>query len=246
MPFDPAQYNSTVPAGLEFYHVPPARISGTEANIEGDEFAHLTHVMRHTEGDTIGIVNGAGTAYLATITSIRTHVALCALVATYPGLRESHRRLTLAVGMLKNPSRFETMVEKATELGVRRIIPLLSTRTIPRHAKGDRWQAIALAAMKQCGRCILPEIAPPTGFRDVLVTAGGLKILFHEQATMPMEQCLGETASADIVVCIGPEGGFTEAEVASAGEMGWQVVSLGDRRLRSETAAIAAAARLLT
>jgi 16S rRNA (uracil1498-N3)-methyltransferase len=185
-------------------------------------------------------------AYVAEVMSIGRHTALCSIRSTHPNLHEPSRHVTLAVGVLKSPSRFETAVEKCTELGVRKIIPMITTRSIQRYARVERWQAIALGAMKQCGRCILPEIVPLTAFDDVISGAKGGKVLFHEQATRLFHLSADDPAMAECTICIGPEGGFTEGEVASAVEHSWSVVSLGNRRLRSETAAIVAAARLLT
>jgi 16S rRNA (uracil1498-N3)-methyltransferase len=235
-----------IPPGLAFFYVPPGAIAGDAAHIEGEEFAHLTQVMRFREGETIGIVDGAGMAYVAEITSIQKHNAVCAVRSTHPNLHEPARHLTLAVGLLKNPSRFEIVVEKCTELGVRKIIPLITARTIQRHARVERWRSIALAAMKQCGRCVLPDIAPLTAFDALVTGAKGWNVMCHEQASLLFETCATGPALSESTVCIGPEGGFTEAEVAMAGGHGWTVVSMGNRRLRTETAAIVATARLLS
>jgi len=246
VPSDNKQIPNNVPAGLEFFHAPPGAISGDRVSIEGEEFAHLTHVMRHRPGDTIGIVDGAGMAYVATITSIHQRVAHCTIRSIHPGLHEPSRTVTLAVGVLKNPSRFDMVVEKASELGVRTIIPMLTGRTIPRHAKISRWQTIALAAMKQSGRSVLPDISALMTFDEILDSAKGDRLLLHEQATVPFDAHVTAGENAECTVCVGPEGGFTEAEVAAALSRNWKVVSLGNRRLRSETAAIAAAVRLIS
>ncbi len=246
MPYEPAATSAAIPAGLAFFYVPPGSITGDEASVEGEEYAHLTQVVRHREGDTIGIVDGAGMAYVAVLTSIGRHAALCSIRSTHPHLHEPSRHVTLAVGVLKNPSRFETMIEKCTELGVRKIIPMITTRTVSRHARVERWRTIALAAMKQCGRCVLPDIVPLMMFDEVISGAKAGKVIFHEQATALFDPAAVDPDTSECTICIGPEGGFTEGEVASAAEHGWRVVSVGDRRLRSETAAIVAAARLLT
>lgn len=246
MPSEPAATAAAIPAGLAFFYVPPGSIAGGGVSVEGEEYAHLTQVMRYREGDTIGIVDGAGMAYVTEVTSIHRHNAVCSIKSTHPNLHEPSRRVTLAVGVLKNPSRFETMVEKCTELGVRKIIPMITTRTVQRHARVERWQSIALAAMKQCGRCVLPAIVPLMTFDEVVSGAKGGKVMFHEQATVLFDPSAVDPGLSECTICIGPEGGFTEGEVASAAEHGWSVVSVGDRRLRSETAAIVAAARLLT
>jgi len=244
VPSESAHAPGGIPPGLEFFFAPPGAVAGNRVSIEGEEFAHLTHVMRHRQGDTIGIVDGAGMAYVATIADIHHRVAHCTILSTHPGLHESARAVTLAVGVLKNPSRFDLIVEKATELGVTAIIPVLTSRTIPHHAKISRWQTIALAAMKQSGRCMLPVVPPLTAFDDVIASAQGDRFLLHEQATVPLEAVISGPENG-CTVCVGPEGGFADAEVAAAAAKGWKVVSVARRRLRSETAAIAAAVRLL-
>jgi 16S rRNA (uracil1498-N3)-methyltransferase len=242
---DSTSPTAPVAPGLEFYYVSPDRITGGYAQIEGEEFAHLTHVMRHREGDIIGVVDGAGMAYMAEIAGITKRIATCALRSTHPGLHEPARRVTLAVGLVKNPSRFDFIVEKATELGVYKIVPLLTIRTIPRQAKTERWRTIALAAMKQCGRCRLPEVTPPSQLDVFLAGVTETKLLLHERATDLLDASALTISNAAITVCVGPEGGFTSEETALAEKHDWKVVSVGDRRLRTETAAIIAAARLL-
>lgn len=245
MPSDSQFPSDPVTPGLEFYFVPPERISGGLAQIEGDEFAHLTRVMRHREGDVIAIVDGAGNAYVAAIAGIAKRFATCTLRSTHPELHEPAHKVTLAVGLVKNPSRFDFIVEKATELGVLRIIPLLTTRTIPRHAKTDRWRTIALSAMKQSGRCRLPEVATPSQLDVILGQASGTRLFLHEQATALLDVSALTITESGITVCVGPEGGFTSEETLLAEKHNWNVVSVGNRRLRTETAAIVAAARLL-
>jgi 16S rRNA (uracil1498-N3)-methyltransferase len=147
--------------GLEYFYAPPGAIAAGVVRIDGDEFAHLSHVMRRTAGDVIGISDGQGTAYTAEITSIEKRMAIAAIRSTHPMLHESASVVILAAAPLKNPSRFDFLIEKATEIGVHSIIPLLTERTIPRHARTDRWQKLALAAMKQSGRCILPDVRDP-------------------------------------------------------------------------------------
>lgn len=246
MPSDDTHITGGVPAGLEFFFAPPGAVNAGKVVIEGEEFAHLTHVMRHREGDTIGIVDGAGMAYVAVITGMHKRAAHCTILSSHPGLHEPSRRLTLAIGMLKNPSRFDTAVEKASELGAGMIIPMFTARTIPRHAKIDRWQTIALASMKQCGRSVLPIVTQPATFEEVLQRGEGDRLLLHEKAAEPLTSVALPGGTTQCTVCIGPEGGFTDEEVAAAVSHHWRVVSLGTRRLRSETAAIAAAVRLIT
>jgi 16S rRNA (uracil1498-N3)-methyltransferase len=153
--------------------------------------------------------------------------------------------VSLAVPPLKNPGRIDFLIEKATELGVCRIIPLLSERTISRRDKQERMNKIALAAMKQCGRSRLPEITPVVKFDELLKTKNNYELacIPHEQtdAAKTLHSILKNyTSLKTILITIGPEGGFSETEIYKAESAGFIPVSLGTRRLRTETAAIAA------
>lgn len=228
---------------MEYFYTPPHLIGRSELTIEGDEFVHLTHVMRKKPGDAIRVVNGVGTAYDATIVGIDRRIARCEITVAHPRLHEPERDLTLGAAILKNSSRFDFLVEKVTELGVNTIVPLLTERTIPRHAKTDRWQKLALAAMKQSGRCILPRVRESTSLSAFLdaATPGTLRLIPHEQGDFPalMDIIRGrEFRSA--LICIGPEGGFADDELKHAQHAGFEPVSLGQRRLRTETACVVA------
>ncbi|HEX7572882.1 MAG TPA: 16S rRNA (uracil(1498)-N(3))-methyltransferase [Bacteroidota bacterium] len=231
---------------MEYFYAPPGSVTPPTLTITGSEFTHMTHVMRMREGDAIRVVDGDGNSYDALITSITRQAASCRITARTQGLHEPARALTLAAGMLKNPSRFDYLVEKASEIGVVRIVPLLTERTIPRHAKTERWQKLCVAAMKQSGRCVLPQILEPVTFREFISSCEprALKYIPHEQAEIPLSTSR-IPRDGPAVVCIGPEGGFSDEEVAGAQEAGFQPVSLGTRRLRTETAALVACAIVL-
>ena len=232
---------------MEHFYAPPGSITPPTLTITGSELTHMTHVMRMREGDAIRVVDGIGNSHDAIITSITRQAASCRITSRTQGLHEPSRALTLAAGMLKNPSRFDYLVEKACEIGAMRIVPLLTERTIPRHAKTDRWQKLCIAAMKQSGRCVLPRVLEPVTFREFISSPGephALKYIPHGQAEVPLTP--SRTAGdAPAVVCIGPEGGFSDEEVALAQEAGFEPVSLGARRLRTETAALVACAIVL-
>lgn len=249
------------PHGLEYFFADPSAISGDAVHIEGEEYAHLTHVMRRREGDIIGIIDGQGMAYVVAITALEKRRATGTIQSRHPFLHEHPVAVTLAAAILKNPSRFDTMIEKVTELGIRSFIPLFTERTIPRHARTDRWQKLALAAAKQSGRSVIPHILPAVTFEEFLGQAsshGVRRWILHEEATEELPRdpvqpeatdephgALAQNAETHTLL-IGPEGGFTDGEVALATARGYRAVSLGTRRLRSETAAIAAAARVLS
>lgn len=232
---------------MEYFYSQPAQITPTHCVIDQGEFAHLTHVMRRKEGDAIRVIDGAGTAYDAVIEEIARRTARCRITARYPRLNEPGRQVTLGVAILKSGSAFDFLVEKATELGVAAVAPLLTRRTIPRHDRTDRWQKIALAATKQCGRCLIPQVQPLMSLADFIsrTPAQAAKIIPHEQVVgKELRQAVPE-GIRHVVLCIGPEGGFTEDEVGQAVSAGFAPVTLGTRRLRAETAALVASALCL-
>jgi len=234
---------------LEYFFTPPHLIGHNELTIEGDEFAHLTHVMRRKPGDAIRVVNGAGTALDVVIIETSRHTARCEITATHSRLHEPDADVTMGVGVLKNSSRFDFLVEKATELGVNTIVPLSTERTIPHHARTDRWQKLALAAMKQSCRCTLPAIKDLTPLATFLRSASqpGCCFIPHEATDTPrLRDVPYPPPLSRVLLAIGPEGGFTDAEIAEASEAGFTPISLGQRRLRAETAAIIAAGHFLS
>ena len=232
---------------METFYVDPVRVEAGALTLLGDEHRHLVRVLRAAPGDRIAVVDGAGGAYDVVITSISRHDVRCRIEERHPGKNELAVSVTIAPALLKNPGRFDVIVEKATELGAVRIMPLHTTRVIGSAAKMDRWSGIALAAMKQCGRCVLPAVEPPADFEDFLrrVPPDALKLIPHERASLPLSAALSGYAGRDIVICIGPEGGFAEEEIALASKAGFVPVHLGDRRLRAETAAVAALAAVV-
>lgn len=225
---------------MDYFYTPPEKISETSVLIDGDEFAHLVHVMRKKTGEAIRVVDGKGMAYDVTLDAFEKKSARGTILASYARHNEHAINVTLGVGVLKNPSKFDFLVEKVTELGVREIVPLHTERTIPSHDKADRWQKLALAAMKQCGRSYLPTVCKLTTL-DELLTRRDLydaRMIAHEQ---PREDNVknGIAAGATaMLLLVGPEGGFSEGEVQRCVASGCETLYLGERRLRTETAAI--------
>lgn len=232
---------------MDYFYTPPHLITASELSIDGDEFVHLTHVMRKKPGDAIRVVNGTGTAYDVTLAEISKRIARCEITATHPRLNEPAIDVTLGVAILKNASKFDFLVEKVTELGVNTIVPLLTERTIPHHAKIDRWQKLALAAMKQSCRCVLPTVYSLRSFTDFITSAApvDLKLILHEKSSQPITAALSSGAYHSVVLCVGPEGGFSDEEVGFALGKGFSPASLGQTRLRTETAGIVGVAMVV-
>jgi 16S rRNA (uracil1498-N3)-methyltransferase len=235
---------------MDYFYTPGEHISRTEVVITGDEFNHLVHVMRKGAGDSIRVVDGKGNAYDVTLTRVKRKTAVGMINARHAHHNEPDIAVHLAVGVLKNPAKFDFLVEKVTELGVQRIVPLTSERTLPKHARVERWQKLALAAMKQCGRSVLPQVEKLQRLQEILTTVHGydLAIVCHQspevhQSVANLAQKISEKSS--ILLVVGPEGGFSDREVDSCVKAGCSVASLGPRRLRTETAAIVAVGLVL-
>lgn len=230
---------------MDYFYCPTENIVKNSITIDREEFSHLTHVMRKKAGDTIRVVDGLGNAFDVQLDTLNKKTAVGTILSTHKNHNELSVSITLAVGILKNPSKYDFMVEKVTELGVHEIIPLKTERTIPAHAKADRWQKLALAAMKQSGRSFLPRVHELMSLDEFLHQRHtfDLKIAAHEkiESEIPFQDLLSPSPNT-IAILIGPEGGFSEQEVAKFISCGYKTVHFGKRRLRTETAAIAAMA----
>lgn len=233
---------------MDYFYTNPENIENKKIIIDTQEFKHLTHVMRKKMGDFIKVVDGKGNAYDVILKEMTAKRAVGEIIATYTNHNEPSLSVTLGVGILKNPSKFDFLVEKVVEIGVNNIVPLTTSRTIPSHAKIDRWQKLAISAMKQCGRSYLPRIHPLIKLCDFLKEYNeyDLKLVAHQELgkISRMEKFVTPSIKS-IVVLIGPEGGFDENEIEQCLESGFVKINFGCRRLRTETAAIVAASTLL-
>ena len=207
-----------------------------------DEAHHCRHVLRLKDGDTVNIFDGRGHEAQCAIAKI-TNQAVQLNVLTQTSTPALRCRITLAQAVPKKS--MDLIVQKATELGVTAIVPVLSERTIVRidedAAKLDRWREIALESCKQCGNNWLPVIEPPRKATEFFANAGkfDLKLIASLQpGAQPLKQILPVQPPASVLVLIGPEGDFTPAEISEARNAGCLPLSLGPLILRAETAAI--------
>lgn len=243
-------------ARREFFFVDPRNVvrkdgQAAELLITGEEWRHLARVLRHRPGDCLMAVDGCGTAYAGVLETLENDRARVRVTETLPGYGEPEVHLTLAVGVPRLP-RFETLIEKAVEIGVSEIVPMRTEFGVERpgeHKRG-RWQRIAMAAMKQCGRSRLPAIHALTPVDRLLTTVSDFDLRCIAHSPVPEGAAVwGEASRAAavsrILLLVGPEGGFSEKEIARAAECGFAFLPLGKRRLRTETAGIVAAALLL-
>jgi 16S rRNA (uracil1498-N3)-methyltransferase len=210
------------------------RICGNRISVTGADLHHL-RVRRLAAGDAVLCFDDAGAEYRGAIRRISARAAEIEIEAVSRPPRESPLRLTLALAALKG-DHLALAVEKATELGVAEVVVFECERTVarPSPARMARLQRIAVAAAKQSGRVQVPEIRGPVAFPETLSPPA---ILFQPTAERRLARGLGDFARLTAIV--GPEGGFSAAEIGRAEEAGCRVVGLGPRVLRAETAAIA-------
>ena len=235
---------------MEYFYVKMEDVTSHGLILRGDESKHLVRVLRKNVGDRIFATDGNEMMYEAVIAEIGKTDTHCTIAAMHRKYNEPLLDVTLAVSLLKNPARFDYIVEKTTELGVRSIFPISCDHTISRNEKHERLEKIALSAMKQCGRSWLPRIQPLQSFKLLIDNSSHyqLKFIFHEKTdashTVASELKLHEDIHSVLIV-IGPEGGLTEDETVQADHAGFKSISLGTRRLRTETAAVAAVSLVL-
>lgn len=232
---------------MEYYFTPKTYISGTSLTIVDAEAKHVAKVLRKRSGEDIFVTDGEGNLYKAKISSIGKEHINCNISEKFRDVNEPAQRITLYQSLIKNPDRFEFVIEKAVELGVYAIQPVVTENVVNKTTdKTERWQSIALAAMKQSQRCYLPKVSSPVSFADAAASAmGDLKLIAHEKAGTDSFTINKIDAENEVSLFIGPEGGFSDEEVTSALSNGFKVLNLGARKYRSETAAILACSLLL-
>ena len=258
-------------------------VQDSRIRLDPEESAHLVRVLRHRVGDEVAVIDGRGTLYHCVLELADARGAEVRIMREEPGFGAHPYHLTMAVCPTKNIDRYEWFVEKATEIGVDVIAPVIGERSERRVVKTERLRRIALSATKQSLKAAIPQIAEPQSVRDFIVSApaDALKLIcycFDDVERLPITDVLRRQAAApanlrfahpsqpdgwappiyeamgghgfaggtacraeSVLVLIGPEGDFSPEEAALARERGWIPVSLGDSRLRTETAAVVAA-----
>lgn len=217
--------------------------------LKGQEADHCARVLRHKAGDTVFIIDGKGWLYNCTVVSLNVPKrgdaeVECRIVEKSEGVGGRPYRLVMAVCPTKNMDRYEWFAEKATELGVDAIVPLVSDHSIRTTVKKERLEALVLSATKQSLKSCLPEVEDAVSVSDFLLRdfgEGALKLIAHceegEKKTI-REYVSTSQKPLNVVIMIGPEGDFSEREIALAKEKGFLPLTLGPSRLRVETAAV--------
>lgn len=230
-------------------HVNESLATGKRCRIAGSAAIHMVRVLRLGVGAVVSLFDGAGGEYAARIEEVKKDVVLVEVGVHSSIERESPLAVTLAQGISRG-ERMDWIVQKATELGVRRIVPLITERSVVRldvrqaQKKSQHWRGIIIAACEQCGRNQVPELVAPVDFQDFIgsdVPKDAMRLLLSPTGTLR----IGAMKSVEkVILLIGPEGGLAPEEAAAAIAQGFVQVRLGLRVLRTETAAVAALAAL--
>jgi 16S rRNA (uracil1498-N3)-methyltransferase len=233
--------------------IDPGDIEAGRAVIRGDELHHLHRVLRLRAGDEVSVFDGRGRGFRGRIRSIESSQAVIDLGEVEGRDAEPRLRITL-MQAIPHGERMDLIVEKATELGAIRIVPVVSERSVVRPkpggwAKLPRLRRIAIAAAKQSGRLVVPEVAEPVAYEAAItrnvgtpVEPDAVRVIFHTSrgSTPGLRAIFDRGGVASVRILVGPEGGWTDDEFAAAEAAGWLAATLGSLILRADTAAVAA------
>jgi 16S rRNA (uracil1498-N3)-methyltransferase len=234
------------------FFVSPETLLEPVVTLPPDVASQVSRVLRLRPGDEITLLDGEGNAYAAKLVS-SSSVVTAELLGRTPCNGEPAHRVALYMSMLNKPDKFDWAVQKATELGVAEIVPVVAARSVTDRAGSvrlERWRRIAREAAEQSGRCRIPSLSAPRAFEAALQFRGSRRAESEERirllvpalraATSVEEALTGLPADGRVALFIGPEGGFSPGEVEAARLQGASIVTLGPRTLRAETAALVA------
>lgn len=234
------------------FFAPPANFQNSKVILDVDEAKHLREVLRLREGAKVNVFDGAGREFSAIAEKIGRRETILEITKEIPpSAPESDLDLTLAVALLKG-EKFDLVVQKACELGVTKIIPLQTKRADVQIKdardgikKIERWRRIALEAAKQSGRAKLMKVDAPVSFEIFITGKETTKILFSEKGGQNFESFTNENSAVKkLAAIVGAEGGWEDSEIELARKNNSNIITLGGRILRAETAAITVAALL--
>ncbi|MFA6431507.1 MAG: RsmE family RNA methyltransferase [Candidatus Margulisiibacteriota bacterium] len=217
-------------------------------NIHGSDAHYVKDVLRCGVEDEITILDGSGKVFRAKIAEIGKDIVKCQIIEEIINDTEPHTKITLAQALPKS-KKMDLIVEKCTELGVSKIIPMLTERCISRDINLERINKIAKSSAQQSGRAIIPEISPLTNFQEVIKLKNTYDLALIpwelEKKTTLKDLLKKSKQPKNILVLIGPEGGFSQTEIKLGTNAGFFTVSLGNRILRTETAGISILSSIL-
>lgn len=230
------------------FFVPPGTLGGTEISLKGEIVHRLIRVLRLKPGDTVILSEGGATEAEVRLISVSSRSVSAIVIGERPAPPELSVEVVLFQSLIR-ANRFDLVLEKGTEIGVSRFVPIIPVRGQVREAGSednrlDRWRRVVVEAAEQSGRGCPPAIEPPAPFADAVRSAEGLRLLpFEREGGVPLGSYLRSRVKKPAIVSlfIGPEGGFDPAEIDLARTADVGLVTLGPRILRSETAGIVAA-----
>lgn len=210
--------------------------------LDPDEASHCTKVLRKGIGDLIEVVDGMGNLYKCAITEISRKSCLAKIIERQPEFGKRNYAITIGMAPTKNMARFEWFLEKATEIGIDEINPLITERSERRQLKMERLNKLLVSAMKQSGKAYLPKLNPLVSFSEFVNMEVATKQQFIATCELDHLNHLKSQykKGSDVVVLIGPEGDFSEEEIQLAVNKSYYPISLGKSRLRVETAGVVA------
>ena len=238
-------YSSFPFMALPFFYKEDIAAGAEQVILDEDTSKHIVQVLRMQNGEQLQLTDGKGNLFTGVITdNNRKRCAVGILQTT--NLQPQTRKISIAISLLKNTSRFEWFLEKATEIGVSEIIPLVCARTEKTAFKYDRMKSILVSAMLQSQQCWLPRLHEPAKFSELVPAAlQQQKLIAHCEETGEKKQLSTlQPFSASTIILIGPEGDFTPEEIQLALGNNFSAATLGNTRLRTETAGVVAASLL--
>jgi len=228
------------------FYVPQAQIEKGLLKVEGSEVRHIRRVLRLKVGDRLVLFDGSAKEYEGIIVEESPSSVVMKVENISSPAKESPLEITLAQSLLKG-EKMEYLIQKATELGIKKIIPFFSSRSVPlldkskRLRRYHRWEKIAIEACKQCGRIAVPKVEPLQNYSEMLGMAPSeaLRLILWEKEGQGLKEVLdGSKGKTEIFFVVGPEGGMSDEEVGEAQKAGFIPITLGKRILRSETAGL--------
>lgn len=228
------------------FYIPRPRIEDQWLKIEGAEARHIQRALRLGTGDSIVVFDGSGKEYEGKIIRKERTSVVIQITRLFSSGEESLLEITLAQSLLKG-EKMDYLIQKATELGVKEIIPFFSARSVPlldrskSLEKVGRWERIAIGASKQCGRGRIPKIDHLRDYADMLSlpTRESLRLILSERGGGKLKEILRKSeGKRNVFFIVGPEGGWSQQELEEAKGMGFIPISMGQRILRAETASL--------
>lgn len=229
----------------EYFFSDNIQLENSTLVISGQEHFHLSKVLREKIGDNIFVMDGNGLMFSCKIIEINKEETNCKILEILKNHGELKTDISIAVGMIKQ-KRWEWLIEKTTELGVKKIYPLNTRYSENKNIKRKRDEKIILSATKQCGRSVIPKMFPLTNFNEFITQNKSAKrfILLQNESYSRLDKFIKE-ANNEIILLVGPEGGFTDKEIEVAIKNGYLPIYLSNRRLRTETACISGLAKII-